>query len=374
MKIKNAKVLLFRRELDGRTYNPVFRWKERRAPLLVIETDSGARGIGEAWSPHRDIDPVLQSLSQLAALAIDLEIEAPLDRARLFADEKMSGSIPWARAAAVSALDIALWDAFGHEQGKPVWDLLGGSTDVARVYASGGLYKDNYSLNDLATEIQGYCDQGFDAFKMKIAGGPFAVDIDRVKTVKQVIGPLATLWVDAVNQLDFEGARKWCQTLRPIGVSAIQAPLPFSDISGMAALNKDHMPVVAAEAEHDHRRFSELVSSHAVGHLQFCLPLCGGISGGVALDAMAKTAGITSTPQCFSTSIAQAATLHFAAARTNVERAEYHCFHDHLKPLFIGRTGQIAHGCANAGTDPGLGVAIPEVGRQVDGSDVTLWQ
>jgi len=49
MNITGVKVLEFRRRLDGRSWNPTFRWHERRAPLLVVETDAGLTGVGEAW-------------------------------------------------------------------------------------------------------------------------------------------------------------------------------------------------------------------------------------------------------------------------------------------------------------------------------------
>ncbi|MNE69233.1 hypothetical protein D3C80_1649460 [compost metagenome] len=106
-------------------------------------------------------------------------------------------------------------------------------------------------------------------------------------------------------------------------------------------------------------------------HLQFCLPLCGGFSGAVLLDSRAAASGVNTTPQCFSTVFAQAATLHFAAARPNVVSAEYHCFHDHLKDLFIGSAGTIQDGYAHAGEAPGLGVKIPSLGVQADGSVIT---
>ena len=61
MKIERVTVLAFERQLDGRAFNPVFRWHERRAPLLLVETASGARGIGEAWSRYTDIVSVHES-------------------------------------------------------------------------------------------------------------------------------------------------------------------------------------------------------------------------------------------------------------------------------------------------------------------------
>ena len=61
MKIIGVKVLEFRRRLDGRSWNPAFRWHERRAPLLILETDSGLSGVGEAGR-RREADPEIAAL------------------------------------------------------------------------------------------------------------------------------------------------------------------------------------------------------------------------------------------------------------------------------------------------------------------------
>ncbi|WP_429499358.1 enolase C-terminal domain-like protein [Robbsia andropogonis] len=111
-----------------------------------------------------------------------------------------------------------------------------------------------------------------------------------------------------------------------------------------------------------------------MGYLQYCLPLCGGFSGGISLDDLAVRAQLRSTPQCFSTAIAQAATLHFAAARQNVISAEFHCYHDHLQFLYRDGCAEIRIGYASAGHGAGLGVAIPQLGVQQDGSVITLYR
>ena len=101
----------------------------------------------------------------------------------------------------------------------------------------------------------------------------------------------------------------------------------------MARINRDGLPVIAAEGEHRHERFDAMLRAKAVTYLQFCLGLCGGFGGGARLDAMAAAFGIATTPQCFSTAILQAASLHFGAARGNVGSVEFHRFHDHLAAL-----------------------------------------
>jgi L-alanine-DL-glutamate epimerase-like enolase superfamily enzyme len=368
MRIKRATLLVFERQLDGRAFNPVFRWRERRAPLIVIETDAGARGIGEAWSRYTDIESVLAALALTTKRIEGCDIPHPLGAASDLLGAPAVAAAPWAMAAALSAVDIALWDAFGHEQGQPVWRLLGGATDQAPVYASGGLYRDGYSNAELAAEMRSYLARGFRAVKMKIAGLGLDEDMARVRAVRDAVGAGTTIWVDAVNRLDVHDAMRWSAELAKLGVAAIQSPIPAEDVAGLAALNRQAMPVIASESEFVHEAFQELLDRQAVTHLQFCLALCGGFSGARALDARARAAGVSTTPQCFSTSVAQAATLHFAAAHSNVVSAEYHGYHDHLKALYRGSTGQVGAGMASAGALPGLGVAIPRCGPQRDGS------
>jgi len=374
MKIKAVTVLRFARKLDGKAWNPVFRWHERQAPLLVIETQDGERGIGEAWSRYSDVETVLEILANHVAPAlIGQDIEHPLNASARILIPDVANRSEWALAAALSAVDIALWDAYGHEECAPIWRLLGGSDGSAPVYASGGLYRDEYTEEDLANEVRGYIARGFNAVKIKVAGVSKQKDLCRLRAVRNVLNESNVLWVDAVNQLTVDSVISWAGLLAPFNVSAIQSPLPFWDVDGLSKINRNVMSVIAAESEFRTQIFQELLDKRAVTHLQYCLSLCGGFSGAVHLDGMAIQHGVTSTPQCFSTAIAQAATLHFAAARSNVVSAEYHCYHDHLSALYRDGVGVVVDGHASAGDWPGLGVCIPEVGAQADGSVISIY-
>ena len=71
---------------------------------------------------------------------------------------------------AISALDIAIWDAKGKLLGEPVFRLLGGRTKTEiPVYAS-RLY--SQPVDQLARETQAYIDQGFKAVKLRFGWGP----------------------------------------------------------------------------------------------------------------------------------------------------------------------------------------------------------
>jgi hypothetical protein len=67
MKIAGVTVLEYFRQLDGRSWNPVFRWTERRAPLVPIEAGNGVTGVGEAWCRQPAIGSILAYLADVVA-------------------------------------------------------------------------------------------------------------------------------------------------------------------------------------------------------------------------------------------------------------------------------------------------------------------
>ena len=372
MKIVGVKVLEFRRRLDGRSWNPTFRWHERRAPLLVIETDAGLTGVGEAWSPQPRIALVLDELADRCAPM--LLGRDPLAHASIVTEleARAASPEPWVAAAAASAIDIALWDLVAQAAGQPLWRALGGRSGRAGVYASGGLYRDGTTSSDLAREFEAYVDLGFTAVKMKLGALPPEGDLDRVSSVRRAIGDDAVLWVDAVNQLTRGTAPAWCRSLARAGVAAIQAPLPFDDIAGMADINASLLPVIATEAEHREETFRALLDAAAVTYLQYCLGLCGGFTGAMRIDDRAAMHRVKSSPQCFSTAVLHAASLHFGAARENVVTVEFHRFHDHLAAALPAAMKRVNSGFVHLDDAPGLGVSPPTLGEQAGGGEVRL--
>src|SRR6186997_2407200 len=106
MKVAAVTVLEYARKLDGRSWNPAFRWTERRAPLVVIEAASGMRGIGEAWSRQASIGLIHAYLADVVAPAVvgvelvdAASIARIADRLRVLAP---AGAEPWVSAAATS--------------------------------------------------------------------------------------------------------------------------------------------------------------------------------------------------------------------------------------------------------------------------------
>ena len=354
----------FHRVLDGRSWNPAWRWHERRVPLVRVVMDDGICGIGEGWSLDNDTVPFHARLAQVAPELLGEDAE-PIDaiHARLWSEAQ------WADAAVASAIDIALWDAQARARHVPLHALIGAAARPVPVYASGGLYADGQRLTDLADAFRGYVAQGFRAVKLKIGARGRADDLARVEAVRAAVGPEVPIIVDALGRLPRDEAATWFGPLAALGVTAIQAPLPIADIAGLASLQANGpLTVIAGEAEFRHVVLHDLMRRRAVGMLQVCIGLCGGITGALRLAGLAREHGIGITPQCHGTAVLQAASLHLGAGCDAVTTVEYHMFHKYLHAALPDGMRHPIDGCMRLDPRPGIGIDGTALFANADGT------
>jgi L-alanine-DL-glutamate epimerase-like enolase superfamily enzyme len=102
-----------------------------RNPTVRIVTDQGVSGYGQAESYKPYLRPMVLFYRDY------LLGEDPTDVARVMLKIRRLGAFkPW--GAAVSAIEIALWDIAGQVAGVPVYKLLGGKIrDRVRIYNGG---------------------------------------------------------------------------------------------------------------------------------------------------------------------------------------------------------------------------------------------
>jgi L-alanine-DL-glutamate epimerase-like enolase superfamily enzyme len=102
-----------------------------KSPVIRIVTDQGVSGYGEAESYKPYLKPMVLFYKEY------LLGEDPTDVARVMLKIRRLGAFkPW--GAAVSAIEIALWDIAGQVAGQPVYKMLGGKIrDRVRIYNGG---------------------------------------------------------------------------------------------------------------------------------------------------------------------------------------------------------------------------------------------
>ena len=137
--------------------------------------------------------------------------------AAMFRNEKPGGH--GERAVAMATIDMAVWDAVAKIAGQPLFRLLaerhgdGVPQPTVFVYAAGGYYRPDPSLDLLRDEMRSYLDRGYTVVKMKIGGAPLSEDLRRIEAVLAILGPGQRLAVDANGRFDLAMALAYADAL-----------------------------------------------------------------------------------------------------------------------------------------------------------------
>jgi L-alanine-DL-glutamate epimerase-like enolase superfamily enzyme len=360
MKVTRVIPRVVRRDMGGRAWNPRMRWQEKVMVLVFLETDTGHLGVGEAWNTAASPAALVATLEDdLAPLVVGEDpdfVERVWQRA--FRPTELSSRTGLV-AAALSAIDIALWDLRGQALGVPLHRLLGAHAEEVYCYASAGLYGEGKTPEALAREMVAYVAQGFTGVKLKVGGAPLGEDVRRVAAVREAVGPGIRLMVDAVYNLTVPEALRLARALAPHDVYWLEAPVSPHDVDGQARVQaRSPIPVCGNETEYGLDRFRPLITAGAVEFVQFDVAACGGISEGRRIADLARAFRRPCSLHAASSVVVMAASLHLAAALANCDSVEYHMLHqwlwDRLPPGALApRQGHV-----RPPAGPGLGLAL----------------
>lgn len=295
---------------------------------LIVEvfTDQGIVGIGEsALAPpvtKQFIDLYLKPIL-VGQNAWDIEfLWQCMYRNTIAFGRKGVGMV------AISAVDIALWDALGKAAKQPVYRLLGGKTKPRiPVYAS-RLY--STPPDELIAEASKYRDEGYKAMKMRFGWGPtdgaagMQKNIELLRTLREVVGDEIDVMADAYMGWTLDYAKRMLPLLEPFNLRWLEEPVIPDDIQGYAALKAyGRVPIAGGEHEFTVYGFREMLEARAVDYIQFDTNRVGGISQARKITAMAEAFSIPVVPHA-----GQMHNYHVVMASLNCPIAEYFPFVD----------------------------------------------
>jgi len=229
--------------------------------------------------------------------------------------------------AAISAVDIALWDLKGRVLGQPVYNLLGGRMrEMIPVYAS-RLYATE-DLEALAAEAAGYLRQGFRAMKLRFGysardgAAGMRRNVELVRTVREVIGDDVDLMADVYMGWDVGYCIRILPLLEPFRLRWIEEPVSPDDVEGYARVKElaNNRGILISGGEHEYTRYGmrRLIEERAVDVLQPDVNRMGGISEAQKVWAMAAAHDLPVIPHA-----GQAHNYHLVISHLNSPIAEY---------------------------------------------------
>lgn len=236
-------------------------------------------------------------------------------------------------AMAVSAVDIALWDARAKRRGLALVDFLGAARDALPIYGSGGFC--SYDERQFRAEFGRWRDQGIRRFKMKV-GRDTTNDPARVGLARSIIGPAAELFVDANSAYSRKQAADWADRFaREFGIVWLEQPLDPADLDGLRELRRRVAPkleIADGEYGYDLPYFRRLISAEAVDVVMVDITRCGGVTGFMKAAALCEAATLPMSSHC-----APALHVHPGCAAAPMRHGEFFADHERIeRELFEG--------------------------------------
>ena len=351
---------------DGGYGASMVRLAARVATLVKITTSDGVAGWGESFGPPRVLASLLAELAgPLVGQPVDVREPFLLENLQL-GYHRTSGGL---HVAALSGVDIALWDAYARTLGVPVSQLLGGQLrDRVPAYASTGYVTATRDPGEFHDQIARAVAEGFTSAKVKVGTG-LADDVARAGITRELLGPDGRLMVDYNANATVDTVRRSLALLRELDLYWAEEPLPPHDVAGWALLRDLGVPVAAGEALYTRYGFRDVIAGHRIDIVQPDLTKCGGFTEAKLISQMAAAWNLRVSPHCWGTGVAQAATLQLLAAlpvvpfgQTGAEPAllEFDRGHNPLREGVLATPLTFADSTVDVPQGPGLGIEVDE--------------
>ncbi len=328
--------------------------KARSAGVVEIRTDTGITGWGEGLSIPS------QSMADTHLIG-----KNPFDVELIWDAICGQGS---GNIAAISAVDIALWDIMGKALDLPVYRLLGGAfRDRIPAYASGLFKKDKHDITGaLMDEAKRYVDAGFPAVKMKIGFGE-AYDVKNVAAVRQAIGDSILLAVDANCGYDVGTAIDVGRKIYGNDLFWYEEPITTDDVEGYVEIRHAlKVRIAGGEGLRGRWAFRDLIQKRGLDIVQPDISIAGGFTECRKIAAMASANYVRILPHMWGSSIRLAATLHWQATIPDSPKAlnpipslfEFDMTENGLRTELAKAPIRAVDGFVPVPQEPGLGIEI----------------
>ena len=241
----------------------------------------------------------------------------PRDINRIW-DQLYRASLPYGRkgitVAAISVVDLALWDLLGRLRDEPVYALIGGKTrDSLPLYCTG-------PRPDVAMA------QGFWGGKVPLPHGPddgpagLKANVAFLAAHRDRVGPDFPLMIDCYMSLDVTYAVALAEAVRSLNVYWIEEPLSPDDIEGHRLLKQRCPTTRWTTGEHEYTRygFRQLIEGRAIDILQPDLMWMGGLTEALRVSAMAAAYDVPVVPHG-----SGAYSYHFVVSQPHIPFCEY---------------------------------------------------
>jgi len=284
--------------------------------VLIIETDTGLKGYGEATATAVITGDLLDSMrAALALLAPRLLGRKLLDFNAIL---RTLHQTVLNHHSLKAALEMALYDLRAQQMGLPLYQLLGGGEPQIKTDVT-------ISINDIdimVKDARRAVAAGFDCLKIKLGGRTWRDDVESVQAIERAVGPHVALRLDANQGWSPKTAVQVIQALERAGVMLefVEQPVKADDLNGLKFVTERTLtPILADEAVFSVADALRILASQSADILNIKLSKTAGISQAIEIAHLTRQHHKTCMVGCMlEGNISVTAAAHFAVAFDDV--------------------------------------------------------
>ena len=336
--------------------------------FVKVHTDAGLTGLGEGSLSGRS-GTVAQAVLEQERLLVGRD---PRDIELLW--QQMAR---WPRhrggpilSAALSAIDIALWDILGKSLNVPIWRLLGGAARRnirLYVHVQGG------TGQAIAEKVQAAKEEGFTAVRSglaflqgRVVKRPWDLKtaVALVASMREAAGDNVDIMDDAHGMLTSTMALEYAKAVEAYRLLMLEDPVQPDDLEGLKWIGQHtSVPLGIGESLYGKSAFRPIVFGHLASYLRPDVILAGGLTECRKIAALAEANFIDLALHVAPSAVSNLAAAHLAAATTNCVIVENTCRPAKAavrNDLFMDGDITIQDGYALLPDKPGLGCDLDE--------------
>ncbi len=251
-----------------------------------LQLHSGIIGESYLLAFHYSPQAIAGALRDIRALAVGFEVNQTGCFIRQYEKESEYFGHPGVHRWALGAINIAMWDAWAKTLEQPVWKLFGICHERVPLYGSGGWL--SYSVDELVAEVRHHVQRGFRAVKVKVGSPEPERDVERLRRVREAVGPQVDVMMDANQGLTVAQALQLADAVRNLRITWFEEPLPHTDFAGYEQLRRQAgIALAMGEREFDTVALRELIRRNAIDLWQPDILRLGGVEAWRASAALA---------------------------------------------------------------------------------------
>lgn len=377
MKITNIRSWVVKIPWDDNPGAGTVRVPIQRAFIFVqVETDAGITGWGEVTTypgpvANRAVAAYIDQIGSWLCGENPENIEAlwhKIFRSLTYVDTR------GASTAAISAIDIALWDIRGRMLGLPIYQLFGGP-----VRESIAMYCHPYnatSPDNITAAVKEIVASGFQAFKMdpmlhnlhvgnasyldgEIAPDAEAAAMDILAAAREAAGPGVEIMIDAHGLYNVPTAVRLANKMADYKIHWFEEPVPPESWKALKQV-KEQVATPICTGERLHTRW-EFVPVFENGLADFIMPdvtWTGGISELKKIATMAEAYYIPISPHDASGPVNVMAGAQVMMTVPNFYKLEVHRFDLSSYNILLDQPLEVRNGHLFVSDRPGLGIEL----------------